>query len=80
LGEVKFCLDLKIRIGALDIINERGALLADPGLAVVTGDVVPMDPIAVEIVQQGEAVLGRTVLLLLPVVWLWLSQSVNKYN
>lgn len=56
--------DLDSDVGAYeaDVLQEGIVLLADPGLLVVAGDVVPVDAVVVELVENGQAVLGGAVL------------------
>ena len=51
------------RILSFHVIDERGVVLTDEGLFVVTGDVVPLHAVTVEVVEHGEA--GLVVLALL---------------
>jgi hypothetical protein len=42
-------------ISSSHLLQQLGAVLADKGLLVVAGDVVPDDPIAVEVVEHAQA-------------------------
>ena len=43
------------RVGVLDVLDEGGVVLADVPLLVVARDVVPLDPVPVEVVQHRQA-------------------------
>jgi hypothetical protein len=54
-------------------------ILADDGLLMVTGDIVPLDSIAVKVVEHGHAGLGLAAQLgLLPVVGLGLGSGAES--
>ena len=57
-------------IGGGHVVEQRVRVLAHEGLGVVAGDVVPLDPVAVDVVQQTQARLLRPVDVLLSVVGL----------
>ena len=54
-------LQLKIRVGGLDKLQQLLRVLADEGLGVVAGNVVPLDPVVVDVVQQAHARLHAAV-------------------
>ena len=73
LFHVPILLESGARILSFHVIDERGVVLADEGLFVVTGDVVPLHAVAVEVVEHGEArlvvlalLMGKRVINLLP--------------
>jgi len=55
LFNVPILLESGARILSFHVIDERGVVLADEGLFVVAGDVVPLHAVAVEVVEHGEA-------------------------
>ena len=57
-------------VGGGHVVEQRVRVLAHEGLGVVAGDVVPLDPVAVDVVQQTQARLLRPVDVLLSVVGL----------
>lgn len=56
-------------------LEQSLVLLAHEGFAMMTGDVVPVDSISVEVVEQSQTVLSSTVLFLFTIVWLGKSDS-----
>ena len=73
LFHVPILLESGARILSFHVIDERGVVLADEGLFVVAGDVVPLHAVAVEVVEHGEArlvvialLMGKRVINLLP--------------
>lgn len=56
-----------------DVVQQLLALLTDDGLLVSALDIVPLDPIIVNIVEDADAGLLLASLLLFPVVWLRLT-------
>lgn len=48
-------------VGAGDVVEELLRVLADHGLLVVAGDVVPRDAVVVHVVEHAHARLGRAV-------------------
>lgn len=69
-ADLKCDLDAQIGICVAHVLQQSIVLLADEGLLVVAGHVVPVDTVVVELVQQGQAVLGCAVLLELTVIGL----------
>ena len=57
-------------VGAGDVVEEFVGVLADDGLLVVAGDVVPRDAVVVHVVEDAEAGLGGGVDVELGVVGL----------
>ena len=57
-------------VGGGHVVEQRVRVFAHEGLGVVAGDVVPLDPVAVDVVQQTQARLLRSVDVLLSVVGL----------
>ena len=49
-------------VARADVVEELFAVLADEGLLVVAGDVVPLDAVVVEVVEDGQAGLALVVL------------------
>ena len=50
-----------VLVEGLHVLQELVGVLADEGLAVVAGDVVPLDPVQVDVVQDPHAGLGAAV-------------------
>ena len=63
-------LGLIVLVERLDILEELVRILADEGLAVVAGDVVPLDAVRVDVVENAHAGLGAAVDVELGVVGL----------
>lgn len=57
-------------VGVAHIFEKGIVFLADEGLLVVAGNIVPVDAVIVELVEEGQTVLGGSVLLELTVVGL----------
>lgn len=57
-------------VGGSHVVEELIAVLADEGLLVVAGDVMPGDAVAIHVVQHGETGLVRSVDVKLCVVGL----------
>lgn len=53
----------KVGIGVAHVFEQGVVLLADEGLAVVAGHVMPVHAVVVEVVQDGHAVLRSTSLV-----------------
>jgi hypothetical protein len=70
-------LDAQVKVGVVvfDPAQQHLVVFADEGLAVVASDVVPVDAVAVEVVEKGQAVLRSSVLQLFPVVGLGSADS-----
>lgn len=73
--------DAEFRKGLSGKVEVSLNILADDGLLVVAGDVVPLDAVPVEVVKDGHAGLVITVKLdLLPVVGLGLGGTGPEKN
>lgn len=68
-------LNAQVGICVADVLQEGVVLLADEGLLVMAGNIVPVDTVIVELVQQGQAVLRGAVLLEFTVVGLGQADS-----
>lgn len=69
-GRRVYYLQTKTGIGGRHVVEQLVRVLADDGLLVVAGDVVPGDAVVVDVVQDGQAGLARLVDLVLGVVGL----------
>lgn len=68
-------LDLDVRVCVAHVLQKGIVLFAHPRLAVVAGDVVPVDAVVIELIQHGQAVLVGAALLQFTVVWLRDAQA-----
>ena len=72
---ISLSLDAQVRVAVLDVLQQGVVLLAHPRLHVMAGDVMPVDTVVVEVVQDGQTVLGGTALDQLAVVRLRLTDA-----
>lgn len=69
-GRVAFPSDTQLGVGVTNVLKESIVLLTDEGLFMVTGNIVPVDTVVIELIEEGQAVLGGSILLEFTVVGL----------
>lgn len=70
LQTIFYYLNAQLRIGVTDIFQESIILFAHERFLVMTGNIMPVNTIVVELIQKSQAVFGSTILFVFTVIGL----------